>query len=502
MASIQLQKLLKKNTGALVRNLLQVMGISVSIQDAGGAWVMGQEPQDFSLARYPITLDNEPLGWVVGPETAVAIAALLTHLAERELEKRTLTQETLDRYKEINLLYTISAKIASCLEPEAIARLVLMEARKLINSTSASIMLLTPATNTLDVLAAEGSAMSANLVLGPGQGVAGTVLLTGKGVIINDVQLAPEFIEGPNKISSLICVPLQVEEKIIGVMNLSSEYPVAYTAGDLKLAGALASQAAVSIENARLQGERLERQKIMQELDIARNIQQSLLPSTTPIVQGADVTAFSLPAKQVGGDFYDFIPIADNTLGLVIADVSGKGVPAALFMALSRALMRANSLNDPRVAHAVRQTNRLIMEWASSGLFVTLFYAIMDTVTRTMHYVSAGHNPPFLYRHRTGEIEKLEADGIALGVMEDIELEEKEITLETGDVVVLYTDGVTEATNLQEQDFGEDRLMEFLTTHHELSAQELIAQIQQRVLAFTGEAPQFDDITLMVVKMH
>jgi sigma-B regulation protein RsbU (phosphoserine phosphatase) len=170
-------------------------------------------------------------------------------------------------------------------------------------------------------------------------------------------------------------------------------------------------------------------------------------------------------------------------------------------MALSRALMRANSLRDPRVSHAVIQTNRLILDCATSGLFVTLFYAIIDTQTRTLKYVSAGHNPPILYKHRTGEIQMLEADGIALGVMDDIELEEKEITLEQDDLLVLYTDGVTEATNLQDEEFGEQRLIQFISEHHTVAASELITRITDEAMSFAGEAPQFDDFTLMIVKI-
>ena len=501
MTPISLKKLLKKETVTLIRDLVAALDPKIGIRDETGKLLLGEEDRDFSAPKYPVELEGETLGWVVGSEKAATVAALLAHLASREFEKKTLSQETLERYKEINLLYTISAKMASCLEPEGVARLVIEEARKIITSSSASVMLLNATTNTLDILAATGTAVASTLVLVPGQGIAGSVFLTGKGVIINDVESEPEFIEGPHKISSLICTPLKVEEKIIGVMNISSEDPVTYTAGDLKLAETLATQAAIAIENTRLQGERLEREKMVQELEIARNIQQSLLPHTTPMVAGAEVSALSLPAKQVGGDFYDFIPVADQHLGLVIADVSGKGMPAALFMALSRALMRANALQDPRVSHAVIQTNRLILECATSGLFVTLFYAIMDTQTRTLKYVSAGHNPPILYKQKTGAIHLLEADGIALGVMDDIELEEKEVALESGDVIVLYTDGVTEAANVQDEEFGEERLIQLIKENYTLSAGALMSKIKEVAMAFAGEAPQYDDFTLMIVKM-
>lgn len=501
MTPIRLKKLLKKETGSVIHSIIQALEIPVAIQDAKGNLLFGEEIDPVS-GKYPIELDAEVLGWVMGDEKASVVASLLSHLASREYEKKTLSVETLEKYKEINLLYTISQKMASCLDPREVARLVIDEARKVIQANSASVMLLNEETNTLDIIAALGTACSTKLLLKPGEGIAGNVLLTGRGIILNDVQATPEFVQAEHAISSLICVPLRVEDKTFGVMNISTENPVLFfTAGDLKLAMALATQAAVSIENARLHIESLERERIVKELEIARNIQQSLLPSSTPVIEGAEVIAMALPAKEVGGDFYDFIPITDHNLGLVIADVSGKGVPAALFMALSRALMRANSLRDPRVANSVIQTNRLILECATSGLFVTLFYAIVDAQKRTLRYVSAGHNPPILYKKATGDVQFLEADGIALGVLDDIELEEKEVALDEDDVIVLYTDGVTESINPRNEEFGEERLVQLIKEQHALPANELMKKIEDVVMAFTEDEPQFDDFTLMIVKI-
>ncbi len=500
MTPIGLKKLLKKETGSIVDGIIQALDTPITIQDAEGKLLLGGEP-DSSAGKHPITLDDEVLGWVTGDEKASVVASTLSHLASREYEKKTLSVETLERYKEINLLYTISQKMASCLKPQDVARLIIEEARKVIKASSASVMLLNEKTNTLDIIAAFGTASYTKLILTPGAGVAGNVFLSGRGEIFNDVRLASEFVEGDNKVSSLICIPLKVEDKILGVMNISTEYPVLYTAGELKLATALAAQAAVSIENARLHAEHLERERIVKELEIARDIQQSLLPQSTPVVEGAEIVAMALPAKEVGGDFYDFIPITDQNLGLVIADVSGKGVPAALFMALSRALMRASSLRDPRVSNSVIQTNRLILECAASGLFVTLFYAIVDVRKRSLRYVNAGHNPPILFKKITGDAQFLEADGIALGVLDQIELEEKEIALDEGDVILLYTDGVTESINPSNEEFGEERLVQLIKDHHDLPVNDLMKKIETVVMAFTEDEPQFDDFTMMVVKI-
>ena len=244
-----------------------------------------------------------------------------------------------------------------------------------------------------------------------------------------------------------------------------------------------------------------EKERVEKELEIARGIQQSFLPEAPPAIEGVDLAALNLPAKEVGGDFYDFIPVGSQKWGLVIADVSGKGVPAALFMALSRTLVRANVSDSVTVSEAIHKTNSLIAENDRSNMFVTLFYGVLDPVKMTLTYVSAGHNPPFMLRKGGNDIIMLKARGVALGVVPDIGLEEKEIKLDTGDIVVLYTDGVTEAINGREEQFGQDRVITITEKSRNWTAAEIIQQIKDRVLEFSQGQPQFDDITLMVLKI-
>jgi len=251
-------------------------------------------------------------------------------------------------------------------------------------------------------------------------------------------------------------------------------------------------------ERDRYQAE-LERKR--QELKIAHEIQQSFLPDAIPLLRGFELAALNLPAKEVGGDFYDFIPLSKDKLGLTIADVSGKGVPAALFMALSRTVVRANARNNPSVVEVITDANSMITADSKSGMFVTLFYAILDLKERTLTYVNAGHNPPVLFEEKSGDLIMLRARGIALGAMEEIELEERTLELASGDVVVFYTDGATEAVDSHEQQFGEERLVRLIKESHGLSASELMERLKAAVVAFCGEAPQFDDITLMVLKV-
>ncbi len=242
----------------------------------------------------------------------------------------------------------------------------------------------------------------------------------------------------------------------------------------------------------------LERKRF--EIETARSIQETFLPESTPRLEGFDMAAFSLPALEVGGDFYDFIPLSPDEWGLVIADVSGKGFPAALFMALSRTCVRANAMGKTSAAEAICMANNLIAEDAKSGMFVTLFYAMLDLRKRQLRYVNAGHNPPVLVRGLNGDVVLLGARGIALGVMDEINLQEVELNLSDNDVVVFYTDGITEAVNNREEEFGQERLIKLIAQNGALPAQELIDKIRNAVIDFTQGQRQFDDLTLVVLR--
>ncbi|MBC8249013.1 MAG: PP2C family protein-serine/threonine phosphatase [Anaerolineales bacterium] len=271
-----------------------------------------------------------------------------------------------------------------------------------------------------------------------------------------------------------------------------------YTSWDRELLSALSDRAATAIAIGQLVNQIKARERVDQELKVAREIQTSFLPEVCCEIPGFEVAAYWQAAREVGGDFYDFIPLPDGRQGLVIADVSDKGVPAALFMALCRALVRASAVGSPTADEALQRANELILADASSGMFVTLFYAILDPASRKLTYVNAGHNPPILSRR--DRMSLLRAKGIALGIIEDIELERREVELAEGDVVVFYTDGVTEAINERTEEFGQGRLVEVVVENRGLTAQGLIDKINAAVAAFIGGEPQFDDFTLVVLK--
>jgi sigma-B regulation protein RsbU (phosphoserine phosphatase) len=304
----------------------------------------------------------------------------------------------------------------------------------------------------------------------------------------------------------LIFNPFILKNKFTGGLALGAKLVgEPYSVDDLELLSTLANQGTISVENARLQQKQLAQESLRKELEIATNIQLSFLPSNLPIVQGIDLAVFFQPAKEVGGDFYDFIELPDNKLGIVIADVCGKGIPAALYMALSRALIRACSAHEPvDMVKAVLCTNKLIQECANVDLdlFVTLVFSIYDPVTRVLRYVRAGHNYPIYYNKDANHFELLKGQGLALGMFPNILLEEKEINLKDGDIVVFYTDGITEAPNSEQEMFGVERVTKLLTKYQDQPASVIAEKIKSSVVDFEGNERQFDDLTLIILKIN
>ena len=243
------------------------------------------------------------------------------------------------------------------------------------------------------------------------------------------------------------------------------------------------------------------------ELAIAAEIQQSFLPDTITQIEGFEIAAKSVMAKEVGGDFFDVIPfevipLNKGTLGIMIADVSGKGIPAALFMALSRIVVRVNATwYMDRPAMAIRNANAIIAADSKAGMFVTLFYGTLQVDSHTFTYVNAGHNPPIICHDEDEHLTELTATGIAIGAIPDAEYTAETATVNTGDVVVLYTDGITEAENAQLDMYGEERLYAVIRASRKLPAAEIITAILESVRSFCGDHPQSDDITLMVIRV-
>lgn len=322
----------------------------------------------------------------------------------------------------------------------------------------------------------------------------------------------------------LLALPLTARGALLGVLLLDRDAGGdAWEPRGITIALGIANQAAGAMESALLAQAAVDQERLAQEVQVARDIQTSLLPSTPPNVPGWDVAMAWQSARQVGGDFYDFwrLPAvfddgalralppevafatdeqrARAPLGFVIADVSDKGVPAALFMSLSRSLIRAAALDGSSPRVATMRANRWITRDSQSGMFVTLFYGVLDIPSGRLRFTNAGHNPPLLLR-ADGEIDTLATPGIALGVLESVPLHEAETIMEDGEVLICYTDGVTEAIDDAEQEYGVARLVDIVRRNRELSAHAIVTAILADLAEHTGRQPAFDDVTLVVVK--
>jgi serine phosphatase RsbU (regulator of sigma subunit) len=300
-----------------------------------------------------------------------------------------------------------------------------------------------------------------------------------------------------------LMVPLFYQDKLIGLFNLGEKKSgKPYNAQDIDLFHALANQGAVAIENARLFQENLEKQRMEEELNIARDLQMSMLPAVCPEIKGFQIAASSSPAREVGGDFYDFIEMKDDKVGLVVADVTGKSVSGALVMSSSRSVFRMLSEEKLTVGDIMSRANRRIKKDIKSGMFVALLYAVVDATKGKVSLCSAGQTQPIHLSARDGEAKLVdtEGDNFPLGILDEADYRQTEVWLPPGDTIVFYTDGIVEAMNEAEEIYGFERLLEVVKAGGSMTAEALHQEILNNVSEFTGNAPQHDDLTVIVVK--
>ncbi|GAB4537391.1 MAG: hypothetical protein Kow0063_24110 [Anaerolineae bacterium] len=299
---------------------------------------------------------------------------------------------------------------------------------------------------------------------------------------------------------AVAAVPLSVKGNGLGVMLLEEASPAGYLRERrMEIISGIAQQAALAIQNDLLQREMAEREQLERELQLAREIQQTFMPDQLPDLPGWELAVTWRAARQVAGDFYDFFELPGKRLGLVIADVADKGLPAALFMALTRALLRASALEDKSPAAVLKRVNALLLPDSRQGMFVTAVYAVLSLETGQLVYSVAGHNLPLLWRSGSQSLGQLERGGMALGVLEEVELEDQTIVLEPGDHLVFYTDGITEAFSEEGDIYGEERLWTIVRSHAGTSAHAMLAAIDDSIADFVGDGLPSDDITLMIL---
>jgi serine phosphatase RsbU (regulator of sigma subunit) len=299
---------------------------------------------------------------------------------------------------------------------------------------------------------------------------------------------------------SLLCVPLLIKSVLKGVLTVYNKVGApAFSEEDQRLLAIIAGQSAQVVENARLYELERSLNRMQEELRVAAAIQDDLLPSEPPRVPGFDIAGRTVPAQMVGGDYFDFIPVDDERLALCIGDVSGKGLPAAMLMANVQATLRGQTNPSVSARECIERANRLLHVSTSADKFVTLFYGILDVERSLLRYCNAGHDNPILLK-RTGEIKRLETGGVVLSILETFPYEEEIVRLDRGDMLVMYSDGVAEAVNGNNEFFGEAKLIDVLRAQRGRSAEGVIDAIVGAVAEHTGVVPQADDITVVAVK--
>jgi len=420
---------------------------------------------------------------------------------KKDLEEENLRLKS--AVEELSILNEISVAISSTMKVEEINKLIISKCIKTMGVEQGAVTLLREdQAEPLKTFVRVMDKKLDNIPYRLGMSLTGWMLKNQKPLLINDITNDARFsgisLE-TGKIKSVLSVPLKVKNKTVGLISLFNKKGEGFTQEDLRLLSIIAIQSAQTIENARLYEEERKLADLEEDLKIARRIQQSLLPKENPVIEGAEIFGCSISAKQVGGDYYDFIKIDDSHLGIVIADVVGKGTPAALLMANLQATLRGQALIDRSVKDTVTKVNFMMSKSMETGKFVTLFYGILDIKNKTFTYSNAGHNFPYLLG-KDGKVKTLEKGGTVLGTFDNFVYEEESVQLKVGDLILLYTDGVTEATNEKDEMFETEKLLKTLKDNREISAQELCCKITEEVLSFQGSLPQSDDLTLVLIK--
>lgn len=330
------------------------------------------------------------------------------------------------------------------------------------------------------------------------------VMKNGKSVLTSDAQHDPRYASQTMAllgIRSVLAVPLSVDERdVFGIVYADSPtYEATFTEEHLNILTTLASVAAIRVENAKLLDERMERERMERELELATEIQQRFQPSAPPKMEGYEFQGISFSCYEIGGDYYDFIRLQDGKMLVALGDVSGKGTAAALLMSSLHAAIHAQVAASRPLGEMIKSVNVYLAENTPANRFVTLFAAVLDPQTGNLTYINAGHNPPLLGR-ADGTITQLTSGGLPLGLLPMADYEVSTTNLNAGDALIVYSDGVSEANNIREEEFGMDRLTDVFRRNLGASAAGIRDKVESALSAFTQTAPANDDITLVIVK--
>ncbi len=435
------------------------------------------------------------------PEVEKLLQKVLAKLATG-LENARIYSEIKRKSLESALLFEISKKITSSLNLQDVLNTIIDSVSQLVSYDAAAIFLIDKEAQILRHMATRGynRTLLDRMPLKLHQGIAGHVVRTRKPSIIADVHQEPSYYSLRKETRSQITVPIFAGEEVVGVLVLESDYPNHFTQADLELLTSFANMAGIAIANAQLYEDSLKKKKLESDLLVASRVQRALLPARPPRIHGADIEVFTIPSLIVGGDLYDIFRFGNRGVGIAIGDVSGKGAPGAILMALVYAGFKSLLKEIWEVSEIMARLNNLLAESTTEGYYSTFFFSVYNEENRQLTYCNAGHNPPILL-HADRTIEYLTEGGTVLGFLPNQEYIQKTIQLHPGDYLVLYTDGITEIRNGQGEEFGEERLEKLLQTHYGQSPKELKNEIITSIRHFSGKMVFEDDVTLIIMQL-
>lgn len=399
-------------------------------------------------------------------------------------------------------IFDYAAKIGAAQDLDSLLLLNAGMARDLVGAERCSIWLIDARNRRLWTKVAHGIE---ELQIPLGQGLVGACVERNEAIVVNDTSRDERFLrsidtESGYVTNSALTLPLQGRDgNPLGALQLLNK-PGGFSPEDIDLLGLCCSYSASTLETQRLRKEAAETQLLRQELEIARNVQQRLLPQARPPIAGLDYAGYCRSAKFVGGDYYDFLPMGDGQLFFTIGDVSGKGIGAAVLMASIQASLRSRLVKPPdSIAALIGDFNKTVFSFSTDDKYSTLFCGLLDAGARKLTYVNAGQVRPMLLRSRDGQVEHLDCDGFPLGMLEASEYDQGEVLLQPGDAVLCFSDGISEATNLKDEMWDDSDVEKVVRKCRGLSAQHMIDTIIEAADRFTGEAEQADDMTVVAI---
>lgn len=419
-------------------------------------------------------------------------------------------QSEIDRLKsamdELTILNDLAVTASTSLEVDQMLDVIVEKSIKALKAEQGSILLTTQQPDSpLKTLIRQADRHSRMMTYKVGANISGWVLKYQQPLLIENLATDTRFQtteQERKEIKSVLCVPIRFKSELLGLLMVTNKrLPEVFTAGDLRLLSIIAAQSGQLIRNSQLQAEALEKKRLEHELRLARDIQLRLLPQKLPATKRLDMAAYFNPADEVGGDYFDYFQIGDEKVGVVMADVSGHGTAAALMMTMVKGILHTLTQRFDSPRQVLAEVNAMLGFMAPPEVFVTMTFLLFDMHENTLRYSNAGHNPLLYHNSQTKSCGMMELAGPALGISKMAVFQEKEIALHAGDLLMIYTDGVTEALNESGQMFQESGLLEMASSMMSESASKIIEHAKRKLFEFRGRAVQHDDVALIALKI-